>query len=255
MNLKTHLKNLSFLVLNEIKKMYSGSVLGILWFFVNPVLYSLVYYFLFDKVLQVKFAFKIGKVSYFNYLIIGLILWNSFASGLLRGTSSLLENAYLLKKVFIPAEYFPIVYSFIPFVQGMFFLSLLIFVFGAFSPELLVGFVIGSLNFYVFLLGLSLFLSSLSVYIRDIPQLLNNFLNFLFYSVPILYPYENVPDFFRKFLELNPLFYIFKPFHDVLFYKELDPQVLMFGSFLAFITCSLGFLVFRRLKEGFYDVL
>ena len=249
------LKHILFLLKNEIKRTYSGSLLGIIWFILNPILYSLVYYFLFEKIIQIRFNFKIPHVSYFEYLIIGLILWNSFVSSTLRSAVAIVENAYILKKVFIRSEYFPIVYTLMYSLQGLIFLSILIIFFKVFSLKLIFSYILAYFNFFLFISGLAFILSALTVYIRDIPQILNNFMNFVFYTIPIIYPYESIPPNLKSIVFFNPLVYVFKPFHDILFYKELDINVLGIGFIISSLTFFFGFLVFQKLKHGFYDVL
>jgi len=249
------LKQLFFLLRNEIKKMYSGSIFGITWFIINPILYTFIYFILFEKIIQVKFVFKASNVSYFEYLIIGLILWNSFVNGVLRGSTSIVENAHILKKIFIPPEYFTIVYTLISFLQNFFLLCILLIILKVFKPIFLLIFVFISLSFYIFILGLSFILSSLTVYIRDIPQILNSIMNFLFYSIPIIYPYEHIPAFFKEIIFLNPLVYIFKPFHDVLFYKSIDIDTMLTNFIISISVFISGIFIFRKLKNGFYDVL
>jgi len=260
MKIVNHLQTIFFLIRNEIKKMYSGSILGSLWFFLNPLLYSFIYFFLFEKVLQIKFQFEVAtsnnsNISYFYYLIIGLTLWNSFVNGLLKGTLSLVESAHILKKIKIPHEYFPIVFSSVYALQSFIFLLFLFLLFGEISFPYILLLIFSFLNFFMFLVGLSFLFSALTVYIRDIPQVLSNSLGFIFYSLPIIYPYEKAPIFFKKILHFNPLFYLFQPFYNILFYKEITLQPLVIGFFISSLTLLFGFLIFEKLKIGFTDVL
>lgn len=249
------IKHILFLLKNEIKRTYGGSLLGVAWLILNPVLYALVYYFLFEKIIKIKFNFKIPNASYFHYLIIGLILWSSFVMGILRGSNSIVENSYILKKVLIKPEYFPIVYTLMYSLQAFVFLSFLIILLKVYDVKLLLALPVTFINFYLFLLGVSFILSALTVYIRDIPQLLNNVLNFVFYTIPIIYPYDAIPNDLKYLVLYNPLVYIFKPFHDILFYKSLELYTIGIGTVISLLAFSIGWFFFRKLKEGFYDVL
>ena len=253
--MKSFIKHIFFLLKNELKRTYSGSIIGTAWFIINPILYASIYYLLFEKIIQVKFSFKVTHVSYFQYLIIGLILWNSFTSGVLRGSTSIIENAYILKKVFIKPEYFPIVYTLMYALQGFLLILILVILLKAFYLTLLIILPIAFMSFYFFILGISFILAALTVYIRDIPQLLNNIMNFIFYTVPIIYPYEYIPKNLEPFISLNPIFYIFKPFYDILFYKNLEINTLILSLIISFSVFLFGFILFQKLKEGFYDVL
>ena len=249
------LKQIIFLTKNEIKKIYIGSYFGTVWFFLNPIIYSLIYYFLFDKIISIKFNLGKENISYFEYLIVGLILWNSFTMSILRASISILENSYILKKVLFPPEYIVISYSLVYYLQGIIFLSSLIFFFKIFSITLISAYIISSITLFLFILGISFILSALTVYIRDLVHLISNLFNFLFYTVPIIYPYKHVPNSIKAFIKLNPIFHIFKPFYDILLYKSIEMTAIFFNLFISILFFFLGFMIFRKLKEGFYDVL
>ncbi|MEN3039878.1 MAG: ABC transporter permease, partial [Candidatus Kryptonium sp.] len=106
---------------------------------------------------------------------------------------------------------------------------------------------------YMFALGLSILLASLAVYIRDISQVLGPALNFLFYSVPIIYPYSLVPENIKPIIKLNPLFYMVEAIY--LQAIEFNLKAIIFCLLIAVIALSFGVFVYRYMSVGFLDVL
>ena len=89
-------------VKKEIRGKYKGSFLGILWSFINPLLMVLVYAIVFPYLLRVN------QDNYLIFLIVGIIPWNFFTTVIAQGTTSVLVNAGIIKKVYFPREILPI---------------------------------------------------------------------------------------------------------------------------------------------------
>ncbi|MCS7234344.1 MAG: ABC transporter permease, partial [Synergistetes bacterium] len=106
---------------------------------------------------------------------------------------------------------------------------------------------------YIFALGLSILLASIAVYIRDVSQILGPALNFLFYSVPIIYPYSLVPEDIKPIIKLNPLFYMVEAIY--LQTVEFNLEAIIFCLVIASIALVSGIFVYRYLSVGFLDVL
>jgi lipopolysaccharide transport system permease protein len=104
--------------------------------------------------------------------------------------------------------------------------------------------------------GFALLFSSLSVYLRDVLQILSTALQAVFYMSPILYPLSAVPEKLRFFIRLNPVTSLAESLHSVILFDRL-PEVIDMGYLLAVtvIATVSGYYVFRKLKKGFADVL
>ena len=89
-------------VQKEIRGKYKGSFLGILWSFINPLLQVLVYALVFP------FIMKNTQENYVVFLIVGILPWTWFVSSISQGTSCILANAGIIKKVYFPREILPI---------------------------------------------------------------------------------------------------------------------------------------------------
>ena len=104
--------------------------------------------------------------------------------------------------------------------------------------------------------GVSLFIASLGVYLRDIQQLIGILTQMLFFMTPIFYPISIVPEKLRWILEFNPLSPIVEETRKVLLYGQLpDPGVCLTSYILSFVVFQLGLVWFMKTKKGFADVL
>ena len=88
----------------EIRGKYKGSFLGVLWSFINPLLSALVYAIVFPYVL------KTNQDNYVVFIILGVIPWNFFITTIAQGTTTILQNAGIIKKVYFPWEMLPLVH-------------------------------------------------------------------------------------------------------------------------------------------------
>src|SRR5574344_2151637 len=89
-------------VKKEIRGKYKGSFLGILWSFVNPLLTTLVYAIVFPLIL------KNSEPNYVTFIVIGILPWTYFTTVIMQGTTTILVNAAIIKKVYFPREILPI---------------------------------------------------------------------------------------------------------------------------------------------------
>jgi len=247
------------LVARELKARYRGSFLGFFWSFVNPLLLLSVYSFVFAVILPNT---NKDTTPYAVFMFCGLLPWTWFSASLLDAAGSLITGGNLIKKVLFPAEVLPIVSVLSNMVH--FFLGLLI----------LAGFMIGTGHYpdwdelywfpivilvqLIFMLGMSLMLSALTVHFRDIRDLLSNLLTFWFFATPIIYYYkmDSVKDF-KWFFRFNPFYHLAVSYQEVLFFHGPfghRSSLLLLGaaSTLFFIA---GYWVFDRLRDSFAEAV
>lgn len=235
----------------EIRGKYKGSFLGVLWSFVNPLLSVLVYAIVFPLVL------KNTQPHYVTYLIIGIIPWTFFTTSISQGTTTVLVNGGIIKKVYFPREILPI--SVVSSALVNFLIScIIILIFLIFSG---IGF-----SYYIFLLpliavvqyivilGIVFITSAINVYIRDAEYIINFFVNMLFYATPILYSSDLFPVKFRWILNLNPMAVIINSYRDILYYKQL-PNMFSLGILfiVGIIILLFGIVIFKKLEKGFAE--
>jgi len=174
----------------ELKVKYKNSVLGFAWSMLNPALYLLVYWVVFDLILGT------GIPNFPIFLLSGILVWNLFATSLGSATSSVVANAGLVRKVAFPREILPLasvgaalVHFFLQAIVLV--MALVIFQYNvAWSYLPLLPVALFALLFFVAALGI--LLGSINVYLRDTAHFVELALIAWFFMTPIVYPYETV---------------------------------------------------------------
>jgi len=236
----------------EIRGKYKGSFLGVLWSFVNPLLSALVYAIVFPYVL------KTGQDNYVVFIVLGIIPWNFFITTIAQGTTTVLQNAGIIKKVYFPREILPISVATSALVNFLIscIIMFLFVIFGGIglSPYiLLLPLVI--LTQYILSLGIIFITSAIDVYIRDAEYIITFLLNMLFYATPILYPSSLFEGSAIEWLiNLNPMNHIITCYRDILFYKSPPHFKRLFAVLLvSIVILGLGIKIFKKLEKGFAE--
>lgn len=248
------------LTVREIIGRYKGSMLGIIWSLINPVLMLIIYTFVFSYIFQARWNNDISSRSEFALLLFcGLIIFNFFSECANRAPSLILCNTNYVKKVVFPLEVLPIVSTFSAFFQLL--VSILVW-FAFYSIEvgfpkvtsLLFPFVIIPLLFIG--LGVGYFLSALGVYFRDINHLVSIIVTAMMFLSPIFYPESAVPERYLFLIKINPLAEIISFVRDI-FYWGIFPNIFIYfiGLIMSFIFFVISLYFFRFAKKGFSDVL
>ena len=258
-------KLIGTLAKNDFKKKFAGSYLGIIWAFVQPIVTVFVYWFVF------QFALNAGTqstkrgiaVPYVLWLIAGLVPWFYFSDAFNSGTHALVEYNFLVKKVVFKISTLPavkVVSSL--FVHAFFILFMLIMYvcYGMFPDLYDLQILYYSLCMVFLTLGLVYATSAVSVFFRDLMQIVNIFLQVLIWMTPIMWNMDAVsmPGWVRVILKLNPMFYIVSGYRDALINKQWfwnHPVLTLYFWGLAIAVWLLGTHIFRKLKPHFADVL
>lgn len=235
----------------EIRGKYKGSFLGVLWSFINPLLTALVYAIIFP------FILKTSQDHYVTFLIIGILPWNFFVTTINQGTTTVLQNGSIIKKVYFPREILPI--SIIGSNLVNFIIScLIIFLFLIFSG-------IGFSTYVLFLpliilvqtifqMGIVFITSAINVYVRDAEYIINFILNMVFYATPILYSSSLFPEKIVWLLNLNPMTTIINCYRDILYYQSMPHLKSLLGVLAAsLILLWIGIKIFKKLEKGFAE--
>ena len=253
----------SMLAKREALGRYKGSLLGIAWSFLHPLLMLSVYTFVFSTVFKARWTADTASsgttLEYALHLFAGILIYTLFAECVTRAPALVLANVNYVKKVAFPLEVLPWVSlgsALFHFAVGL--LIWLIFhaaFFGA-PPvtALLLPLVMAPL--VLFILGLCWLLAALGVYLRDVGQIVGILTSALIFLSPIFYPITALPEAFRPYLYLNPLTPAAEQARAVLILGQM-PDWRMFAIFLAVsvIVAVLGFAFFQKTRKGFADVL
>lgn len=247
--LKTNVKK-------DIRGRYKGSVLGIFWSFLNPLLQVIVYWIVFPYLMRGTME------NYLLYLITGIIPWNFFSSTVIGGISTIKGNAGIIKKVYFPRE----ILLLSQVASGL--------VNFAISCVIILVFCVGTgagISYYILaaplvaliesmmILGIILILGSANVYVQDIEQIMSFILNMLLYGTPIIYSmdlFSNSNPLLVRLITLNPMTTIINAYRDIFLYQQW-PDFFRLGLvfLLDIILIVVGYAVFKRLEKGFAENL
>lgn len=237
------------LVARDFKIKYKRSVLGVFWSFLNPLMTMMVQYYVFSTI------FKNDIPHFAAYLIIGTVMFNFFSEACGMTLTSILGNASLITKVYMPKYIYPLTRTLSSAVNLS--ISLL--------PALIVCLATGvqfqksailALYFFaaliVFSLGLGMLLSTSMVFFRD-TQFLWNILNMMWmYATPIFYPETILPDNLKFVLQINPLYYFLKSIRMcILDGVSPEPVVYFQCIMIALGMLLIGAFVFYREQNKF----
>ena len=248
------------LVKQDIRQRYQGSVLGILWSFIVPVLMLIIYTFVFSEVFQAKWDIDTSdKYQFAIVLFCGLCVFNFVGEVLNRSTILIASNTNYVKKVIFPLEILPVVITFSAlFTCVVSFIILIvakIILYRNVSPTLYM-IVPMFIPLIILAVGLGLFISAISVYLKDVGNAISVIVTVLMYLSPVFFPLASVPESFRGVCEINPMTYIIENFRKVVIYGEMiEWKYYAISCVTSIIIYFVGKLVFMREKEGFADVL
>ena len=242
--LKTNVKK-------DIRGKYKGSFLGILWSFINPLLQVLVYALVFPYIMKVE------TENYLIFLICGIIPWTWFITSISQGTTSITNNANLIKKVYFPREILPI--SVVTSGLVNFLISCLIILIFVICGGLGITWHLVFLPFiiivqYLFTLALIFVLSAFNVYVKDVEYIVAFIINMLFYATPILYTTEMFSGPILWLFRLNPLAHLINAYRDVFYVHHIpnliNLSILLGVSILLVVIC---YIIFKKLEKGFAE--
>ena len=242
----------------ELKVKYRGSVLGFFWSLLNPILTMLVYSFVFSILSR-------GGVKEFAiFLICALLPFNFLQNSVNQGTGSIISNSNLVNKIYFPREILPLSIVFSNLIN--YFLELI----ALFAVLAFMGY-----RFYLFLyilpvlifiqiflvMGMTLLVSALNVFFRDLQHLITIVMMVWFFGTPIIYPLSMVPEQFQPYMKfINPMT-IYAAYYRNIFYYVKYPEGSGFPSIIETITAVgitlliffIGYFVFKKLEPRFAE--
>lgn len=260
-SLVTNRQLLRQLVKREVLGRYRGSFLGTTWSFFNPLLMLSVYTFVFTSVMKVQWAGSgpVDKVNFAILAFVGLGVHGFFAECLNKAPNLIISNVNFVKKVVFPLE--ALVWVLIGsalFHLGISVVVLLIaqVVLGVGVPWTALLFPLVLLPLPLLMAGVSWFLASSGVYLRDISQVTGVLASVMLFLSPVFYPLASLPKWVQPWAGLNPLTYVIEDGRNVLVFGRL-PSVSQWGSWMvvSLAVMLLGYACFQKTRKGFADVL
>lgn len=244
----------------EIAARYRGTMGGMLWAVINPLLMLSVYTFVFSVIFKARWGQEAtSNTEYALVVFVGLLVFQVFSECINRAPTLIIGNASYVKKVIFPLEILPYCAMGAALFQcaislGIWMLAYCLFMGAPHLTALLLPLVI--LPFLMLTIGVSWFLASLGVYVRDTSQIVGIVTTVLFFMSPIFYPITAVPEKFLTLYHLNPVTYAVEQARDVLFFGRYpDPLSLGLFYLASALVAWLGFAWFQKTRKGFADVL
>lgn len=243
-----------------IQSRYRGSVLGMFWSLLTPLLMLLIYSFVFSIVFKAKWNHPGAEDANFGIILFsGMIIHALFSEPMVMAASSITGSAQYVKKVVFPLEVMAwstiVVTSFQALIS---FLILIVFmlVIGMKIHATLLLFPIVVLPMLIFSVGVCWLLSSLTVFVRDIGQLVGIVATVLLFISPVFYSIDRLPAHLQTIIYLNPISFIVDQMRLISIYGEMPNWIgLGYYSLISLAIAWFGLIVFQRLRVGFADVL
>ena len=237
------------LVARDFRTKYKRSILGMFWSFLNPLLMMLVQYFVFSTI------FKSDVPNFAAYLIIGTVMFNFFNEACGMALGSIVGNASLITKVYMPKYIYPltrVMSSVVNLAISLIPLLIVCVITGVeFQKSAVLAFFF-LICLTIFSLGLGLLLSASMVFFRD-TQFLWGVLSMMWmYATPIFYPETILPEEFRFVLQVNPIYHFLKNTRlCILSGISPEPVVYVQCLLIALGALLIGALVFRKAQDRF----
>jgi len=245
---------LQMLVSRDFKLKYRRSFLGILWSILNPLLMMIVMSVVFS------FIFRFSIENYALYLILGMTLFNLMAVSTNAGVMSIINAAPLIKKIRVNKLVFPletVVFELVNYALSLVAVALVIayqLISGESIPLTLNIFFLPLLLFYMlmFCAGLSLLLSALAVFFRDIIYLWGVVILAWTYATPLFYSVNDLAPWVKDVMNFNPMYHFVNYIREIVLWGTTPSLTENFICFaVAIASLALGLFVFRKTEKRF----
>jgi len=232
--------------IRQLKTKYSGSMLGIWWAIIIPLILAISINFIFISIA------KVGIENFWLFVLSGILPWLFFSSSLFEASYSFIVSSSILRQTTLPRELIPIssiVANFLNFIIGFLFLLPLFIISNVKVIKFLPFLLMVLLFHFFFLVGLGIFFSSMNVFFRDLLHLLPIGLMLWFWITPIFYSLDMLSFPYRWICLINPLTYYVISYQNILFEGTSPSLLTMFISFLISIFFFITGYIFFLKKE------
>ena len=245
----------------EVAGRYKGSVLGLAWSFLTPILMLAVYTFVFSVVFKARWGTDgdESKTQFALVLFVGMIVHGLFAEVLNRAPGLILSNVNYVKKVVFPLDVLPVIAMGAALFHASISLAVLLIAFALFNGYLhwtIIFVPVVLLPLVILTLGVAWIFASLGVFLRDVGQTVGIITTVMLFLAPIFYPVTALPEEVRPLIMANPLTFIIEEARGVVILGRM-PEWTGLGIYTLAATAVAwaGFAWFQKTRKGFADVL
>jgi len=250
---------LKLFVKRDVVTLYKQTVLGPVWYFIQPIFTAGIFTFVFGNIAKISTD---GNPKVLFYLS-GLILWNYFSESLIKTSSTFISNQSLFGKVYFPRLIMPlstVVSGLLKFIiQFMLFLCFYSYYFnqGLVNLNIFVLFIpVIVLNLALISTGFGMIFSSLTTKYRDLNFLLGFGVQLWMYATPIIYPSTAIPKKYLKFIDLNPVTHLVEAMRYSFFDKgTFNYSGLTYSFIFGLMIFFLGYIIFNKFEKNFMDTI
>ncbi len=237
----------------DLKVRYKSSFLGYLWSIANPLLFAMIYYFIFKLVMRVQIP------NYTIFLITGLFPWQWFASSATNSLFAFIANAQIIKKTVFPRSVIPLSNV---MMEGLHFICTIpviiffLYVYDiSWSWSWLWGIPLIAGGQVIITFGIALMLSTLNLFFRDLERFVGLGILLMFYCTPILYGADMIPANFSWMVDYNPLASMILSWRDLFINGNVECKHIAFLYSSGVFFLSVGMWTFNKLKYHFAEIL
>jgi len=243
----------------DFSERFAGSILGSLWALIWPLVGLAIYIIIFGKLMGGRLPGSSNIYSYSIYVTVGLVPWTALAGSISRCSSVFLDKRHLVSKIRIS---FPSLLLYINlsetitflFSMSFFFVFLLLTHYEFNSNMILVPYIYYLQQLFTF--GVGLLAATLTVFIRDIKEIVGVILQFWFWFTPIVYVSEILPEFAKRIMVFNPAYIIIESYQRIfVFNDEPSYRSLILLTVLTHILVLASYSIFRALEKDVRDFL
>jgi len=239
---------------SDIRGRYAGTMFGLAWMAIYPILFLGVYGVVYTMIFQVRIG-ELATVDYVLVIFAGLIPFLGLAEALVRGVGSVTSNKALIKNTLYPVELLPVKAVFVgsvAMIVGLLLLLVVVWIRGAIHWSQLFIPVILLLQL-IFTIGLVWLLATLNVFFRDLGQIISVLILLLMLASPIAYTTDMVPGNLQPFLLVNPLHYLILLYRHCVLEGDIPVDYLLRFFLIAMAMFWAGYHFLARLKEVFAE--
>jgi ABC-2 type transport system permease protein len=241
---------LDLLVRRDLKVRYAGSALGYLWTVLDPLLMSLVYWFVFTKILK-RDAGPQNR-PFMLYLVTGQLIWGWFNGGVVAAAKAIRAEAQMVRSSNVPRELWVVRIAVSKGIEYLFGLPVVAIYALAYAKKPTLGVLLlplAALLAFLLVLGIGLILAPLTVLVRDIDRIIPIVMRVLFYCSPILYSVRQVPTPVRVIYNWNPAVGMLDLARATFFPVDLNWVNVLHSAIVTLILLVIGSWVFARLER------
>ena len=250
------------LTLQDFRDRYAGSILGVVWALINPIVLIAVYLMVFTEIMGARLAGSSNLSSFSIFLISGLLPWLAFTSTVLRTSSSFLDKKSIITKIRVNLSFFFCHISLSEFLTLMvsinaFTLIYIFFLHEQLSISLFINLLYLLLIQQIFAYSIGVIFGVVNVFYRDVREFLSIFMNIWFWMTPIVWVPSIAPQWLQNFQsELNPYFWFLEEYREIFLYGSLsDLDKILFLTILSLIVLTTSIFLIKRLEKEIRDYL